>query len=75
MDEWAQWQVFMAHEPIGHQGADIRTARLANIIAQVNGNKTKLEDFLPQYPWPDQAAEAEPDFEQMRAELEALYGS
>ncbi len=65
----------MQHEPIGHLGDDIRAARLANIIAQVNGNKTQLADFLPQYPWPDQSADAEPDFEQMRAELEALYGS
>jgi hypothetical protein len=65
----------MQHEPIGHLGDDIRTARLANIIAQVNGNKTQLADFLPQYTWPDPAAEAEPDFAQMRAELEALYGS
>jgi hypothetical protein len=41
--------IYYSIEPFGEEKADYRNGILASLIANVNGNKTKPEDFIPQY--------------------------
>jgi hypothetical protein len=46
-EEFTEWQAYYSLEPWGEDRADKRTALVAWVIAQVNGNKkAKLNDFL-----------------------------
>lgn len=51
--EFVEWQAFAAHEPIGDDRADLRSALLLNLLANVhkgkNARKPKLTDFITDF--------------------------
>lgn len=54
--EFVEWQVVDQIEPFGDRRADIHTAMLMTLLAQIHrgkrGKKRKLEDFMPDW-WRD----------------------
>ena len=51
--EFTRWQIYYSIEPFGEYRADIRSAMIACVIANVNRGKNtpafKVDDFMPKF--------------------------
>ena len=60
--DFARWQTFYEIEPFGEYRADIRSAIIACVIANVNRGKRpahKVEEFMPKFEPPRQMSDDE----------------
>lgn len=61
--EFAEWIAYYTVEPFGEQRADLRSAIIATVIANVNRGKGqrpfKTDDFMPDFGKPDKRKQSD----------------
>ena len=71
-DEFSEWIVYNRLEPFGEERADLRSAIVASVFANINRGKGqrefKVEDFMPKF-----NEQAKP--KQSLAQMRQIFGS